>query len=51
MSRFLLKSRIHRVAATHCDLHPEALCTIDEDLTNAAKPGEQARSAFALHMA
>ncbi|QEA12424.1 aspartate 1-decarboxylase [Comamonas flocculans] len=32
----LLKSKIHRVRATHCDLHYEGSCAIDEDLLDAA---------------
>jgi len=36
MLRTLLKSKIHRVAATHCELHYEGSCAIDEDLLDAA---------------
>ncbi len=36
MYRTLLKSKIHRVAATHCELHYEGSCAIDEDLLAAA---------------
>ncbi len=36
MYRTLLKSKIHRVAATHCELHYEGSCAIDEDLLDAA---------------
>ena len=36
MHRTLLKSKIHRVAATHCELHYEGSCAIDEDLLEAA---------------
>lgn len=36
MYRTLLKSKIHRVAATHCELHYEGSCAIDEDLLEAA---------------
>ena len=36
MFRTLLKSKIHRVAATHCELHYEGSCAIDEDLLDAA---------------
>jgi aspartate 1-decarboxylase len=32
----LLKSKIHRVAVTHCELHYEGSCAIDEDLLEAA---------------
>jgi len=34
--RTLLKSKIHRVAATQCELHYEGSCAIDEDLLAAA---------------
>jgi L-aspartate-alpha-decarboxylase len=34
--RTLLKSKIHRVAVTHCELHYEGSCAIDEDLLEAA---------------
>ena len=36
MYRTLLKSKIHRVTATHCELHYEGSCAIDEDLLDAA---------------
>ncbi len=36
MLRTLLKSKIHRVAATQCELHYEGSCAIDEDLLDAA---------------
>jgi aspartate 1-decarboxylase len=36
MFRTLLKSKIHRVAVTHCELHYEGSCAIDEDLLEAA---------------
>lgn len=36
MIRTLLKSKIHRVRATHCELHYEGSCAIDEDLLDAA---------------
>ena len=36
MLRTLLKSKIHRVAVTHCELHYEGSCAIDEDLLDAA---------------
>ncbi len=32
----LLKSKIHRVAVTQCELHYEGSCAIDEDLLDAA---------------
>ncbi len=36
MYRTLLKSKIHRATATHCELHYEGSCAIDEDLLDAA---------------
>ena len=36
MFRTLLKSRIHRVVVTQCELHYEGSCAIDEDLLEAA---------------
>lgn len=36
MFRNLLKSKIHRVAVTHCELHYEGSCAIDENLLDAA---------------
>ena len=36
MFRILLKSKIHRVATTHAELHYEGSCAIDEDLLDAA---------------
>lgn len=36
MFRTLLKSKIHRVAVTHCELHYEGSCAIDENLLEAA---------------
>lgn len=36
MYRTLLKSKIHRAAATHCELHYEGSCAIDQDLLDAA---------------
>jgi aspartate 1-decarboxylase len=36
MFRTLLKSKIHRAAVTHCELHYEGSCGIDEDLLDAA---------------
>lgn len=36
MFRTLLKSKIHRVAVTHCELHYEGSCAIDEQLLEAA---------------
>jgi aspartate 1-decarboxylase len=36
MQRTLLKSKIHRASVTHCELHYEGSCAIDEDLLDAA---------------
>jgi aspartate 1-decarboxylase len=36
MQRTLLKSKIHRATVTHCELHYEGSCAIDEDLLEAA---------------
>ena len=36
MFRTMLKSKIHRVAVTHCELHYEGSCAIDENLLDAA---------------
>ena len=36
MYRTLLKSKIHRATTTHCELHYEGSCAIDEDLLDAA---------------
>ena len=36
MFRTLLKSQIHRVTTTQCELHYEGSCAIDEDLLDAA---------------
>ncbi|MDR2154645.1 MAG: aspartate 1-decarboxylase [Burkholderiaceae bacterium] len=36
MQRQMLKSKIHRAAVTHCELHYEGSCAIDEDLLDAA---------------
>ena len=36
MFRILLKSKIHRASVTHCELHYEGSCAIDEDLLDAA---------------
>ena len=40
MFRTLLKSKIHRVAVTDCELHYEGSCAIDEDLLAAANLSE-----------
>ena len=36
MFRTLLKSKIHRAIVTHCELHYEGSCGIDEDLLEAS---------------
>ena len=36
MFRTLLKSKIHRVTTTQCELHYEGSCAIDENLLDAA---------------
>jgi len=36
MFRHLLKSKIHRATITHCELHHEGSCAIDEDLLDAS---------------
>lgn len=36
MFRTLLKSKIHRATVTHCELHYEGSCGIDQDLLDAA---------------
>ncbi|CAN5602603.1 aspartate 1-decarboxylase [soil metagenome] len=36
MYRHLLKSKIHRATVTHCELHYEGSCAIDEDLLDAS---------------
>jgi len=43
MFRTLLKSKIHRATVTHCELHYEGSCAIDQDLLDAADllPNEQ----------
>jgi len=40
MFRNLLKSKIHRVAVTHCELHYEGSCAVDENLLEAANISE-----------
>ena len=40
MYRTMLKSKIHRVAVTHCELHYEGSCAIDETLLEAANLAE-----------
>jgi aspartate 1-decarboxylase len=36
MFRHLLKSKIHRATVTHCELHYEGSCAIDQDLLDAS---------------
>lgn len=36
MQRTMLKSKLHRVTATHAELHYEGSCAIDEDLLDAS---------------
>ncbi len=36
MQRTLLMSKLHRVTVTHCELHYEGSCAIDENLLDAA---------------
>jgi aspartate 1-decarboxylase len=36
MQRVMLRSKIHRVSVTQCDLHYEGSCGIDENLLEAA---------------
>lgn len=36
MQRTMLKSKLHRVTATHAELHYEGSCAIDENLLDAA---------------
>ena len=40
MYRTLLKSKIHRVVTTQCELHYEGSCAIDENLLDAEHVGE-----------
>ena len=40
MFRTMLKSKIHRVKTTMCELHYEGSCAIDEDLLDAANIAE-----------
>src|SRR3984957_1417776 len=43
MQRHMLKSKIHRATVTHCELHYEGSCAIDEDLLEAANIVENER--------
>ena len=40
MQRTMLKSKIHRATVTHCELHYEGSCAIDENLLEAANIAE-----------
>jgi aspartate 1-decarboxylase len=40
MQRTMLKSKIHRATVTHCELHYEGSCAIDENLLEAANLAE-----------
>lgn len=51
MQRTMLKSKLHRVTATHADLHYEGSCAIDEDLLEAANIKEYEQIALALQEA
>ena len=44
MQRTMLKSKIHRATVTHCELHYEGSCAIDEDLLEAANLWRTSRS-------
>lgn len=39
----MLKSKIHRAVVTHCELHYEGSCAIDEDLLDASGIAEKER--------
>lgn len=43
MQRNMLKSKIHRATVTHCELHYEVSCAIDEDLLEASNIVENER--------
>jgi aspartate 1-decarboxylase len=43
MQRTMLKSKIHRAVVTHCELHYEGSCAIDENLLRAANIAENER--------
>jgi aspartate 1-decarboxylase len=36
MQRTMLKSKLHRVTCTHCEVHYEGSCAIDQNLLDAA---------------
>lgn len=46
MQRIMLKSKIHRATVTHCELHYEGSCAIDEDLLDAANLAENEQIAI-----
>lgn len=43
MQRNMLKSKIHRATVTHCEMHYEGSCAIDEDLLEASNIVENER--------
>ncbi|MDB5837708.1 MAG: aspartate 1-decarboxylase [Caballeronia sp.] len=43
MLRTMLKSKLHRASVTHCELHYEGSCAIDEDLLQFADIAENER--------
>jgi aspartate 1-decarboxylase len=43
MQRQMLKSKIHRATVTHCELHYEGSCAIDENLLDSANLMENER--------
>lgn len=43
MHRYMLKSKIHRAVVTHCELHYEGSCAIDEALLESANIVENER--------
>lgn len=47
----LLKSKIHRVAVTQCELHYEGSCAIDENLLDAANIAENEQVQIVGHEA
>ena len=49
MLRTLLRSKIHRVRATHCELHYEGSCAIDGDLLIIAAFAQVSEAELATH--
>ena len=43
MQRIMLKSKIHRATVTHCELHYEGSCAIDENLLELANISDNER--------